>query len=104
MDLSKRLKENKNTVILVIVVLAIFLGFWFLNRGKEPLLSVTVRTPNQEIVGRELVVELERLRSLSRIDTSIFNDLIFRRLQDTRVIPAVQPVGRLNPFVPQALE
>ncbi len=104
MDLAKKLRENKNTIILVVIIGGIFLGFWSLSRGKEPLLSVIVRTPNQEIIGRELVVELERLRTLSRINTSLFNDPVFGRLQDTEVRPAVQSIGRRNPFVPQALE
>lgn len=104
MELSKKLKENKNTVMLTALVLVVFIGFWFLSRGKEPLVSVSVRVPSQEIIGRELIIELERLKSLNQIDSNFFNDPVFRRLRDNEVRPAIQPVGRNNPFVPQSFE
>lgn len=48
---------------------------------------------------REFLLLLQQLEGI-KLDASILNDPAFRTLQNFRIEPSPQPVGRTNPFAP----
>jgi hypothetical protein len=52
------------------------------------------------LIGQELLEELDRLKSLNKINTDFFSDPVFGSLIDTKVKPVSQPIGRNNLFTP----
>lgn len=98
--LKTKLKENRNALIILVLVL---LGFWVYQKSGtdiEPLVKVIGQEESQ-LIGSELVLELERLKSLNNIDVEFFDSTVFRSLEDMTVEVSPQPIGRENPFVPQ---
>jgi len=99
-NLKEKLKESKVTVVVVAVVSVIIVAYWFINRGEDLLLSVgTSSTGGSQVVGSELIVELERLKKLSQVNLNFLNDPTFRSLEDTKVRVTPLPIGRTNPFL-----
>lgn len=81
-------------------------GVYFLflrNKDAEgPALSTStegVAMTASAQADRELLQLLEELSSIN-LEGSIFNDPLFRSLENFRVEPQPQPVGRDNPFAP----
>jgi len=102
--LIEKLKHNKNTTALVVILLLLGLSYWFFLRGDKPLISVTSTSSSQEIIGRELLIELQRLKSLNQVNVNFFDSDVFKNLEDTTVSVTPQPIGRNNPFISPSLE
>ncbi|TSC59433.1 MAG: hypothetical protein G01um1014107_340 [Parcubacteria group bacterium Gr01-1014_107] len=84
---------------MILVIGGFILVYWMLRGGGEPL--VPLSEPTEEIVGQELLVELEKLKALREINfDDFFADPVFNSLKDTEVKPVPQPIGRKNPFSP----
>jgi hypothetical protein len=92
-------KLNKNIVLLIALVVVAAVGF-FLFSGSSDTPITTVQAGGAGGVGQELVIELNRLKALQNIDTSIFKDSSYVSLQDFTQSVVVQPLGRVNPFAP----
>lgn len=94
-------KINKNIVLIIGLVIVAGAGYYTFTR--EPSNDATITTTSgtgESIVGQELVIELNRLKSLRNLNTDILSDPIFISLTDfTQPVP-VQPTGRVNPFAP----
>lgn len=97
MDLLK----NKTVAIGVVVAILLIAGYLLFMRGGEEQNPLTVSAPTGEsqTIGRELLVTLRELRSLT-LDGNFFTDPIFQSLRDFSVPLPVQTVGRRNPFAP----
>jgi hypothetical protein len=95
----EKLKKSKNSLVILIILIALLLAYWLFGGGEEPLVSVST-SPEERIIGQELLIELDRLRALNQVGAEIFSDPVFRSLRDTEVKPVPQPIGRSNPFVP----
>lgn len=94
-------KNRKNQITAgVIAVLVIFAGWYFLGRSNQPEASVNVtQDPVEAIIGRDLLSSLDKMKSV-KLDTSFFNDPVYKSLQDTSVQVPKQPIGRRDPFAP----
>lgn len=82
-----------------IAVLAAILFYLFTAKAPEPVVTQIEASPLEGVLGRDLLLTLERLKS-TNLDTSVFQDPVFTSLQDFGVAIAPQPVGRRNPFAP----
>jgi len=94
-------KINKNVVLIIGLVIVAAAGYYTFTRepSNDAAITVTAGT-GTPIVGQELVIELNRLKSLRNLNTDILSDPIFISLTDfTQPVPS-QPTGRLNPFAP----
>lgn len=92
-------KINKNILLIIgLVVVAIAAYFTFFGKEEvDPLTSVQTSTPS---IGQELIIELNRLKSLRAVGKEIFSDSVFASLEDFTQTINPQPYGRSNPFAP----
>lgn len=93
-------KNIKNIITIVVVIVVIFFAYTFFVKGnKEPdaLVSTSSATVAGSPVVRELFKILDQLSELS-LDTSIFEDPLYKSLEDYGVTIDPQPIGRSNPF------
>lgn len=93
------LKKSKNVFLIIGVVLVGYLLYVYVFKPAEPLITATT-TPSAQLVGQELINELNRLQSLSKISGDIFTNPAFSNLQDISVQVEPKPVGKRNPFTP----
>lgn len=102
--LKEKLKENKKAIIFLVLILLVF---WLYKRSGteiEPLISVLDgEGASQQIIGKELIDELQRLKDLNRINVDFFDNPDFQSLEDISVEVSPQPLGRTNPFIPYNL-
>jgi hypothetical protein len=95
--------KNRKTQITigVVVILAALLGWHLFGGTKQPvaLLTEVAQDPVETIIGRELLLALEKMK-LVKLDVAFFNDPLYKSLQDTTVEIPKQPIGRRDPFAP----
>ncbi len=93
-------KVNKNVILVIALVVVAVAGYFIFKGGSsdEPAVS-TVSGITDSAVGQELVIELNRLKSLRNVDDKFLTeDPVFNSLFDfTQPVPE-QPLGRENPF------
>lgn len=98
--------KNKTVLIglsVAIVVAVVYFVFLrgdgateaLLTSGGEGLSSMSASAQ----ADRELLEMLQQLNSI-KLDSSIFASPVFRSLEDFRVEPAPDVIGRQNPFAP----
>lgn len=93
---------TKNIVVLLIIALAVFAGYYFLT--QDSALSLNTASSSQQL--DELLVAAEefnqRQQTLNSItlDTSIFDSPTFQSLRDFSPQPDEFSVGRPDPFLP----
>ncbi len=95
---------QKNKVMLPVIILVIVLGiigyFYISSSGNDSDLLVQAdKDTNDQVVGRDLLVALNRLNAIT-LNDSLFKDVIFASLNDFSVQIVPQAVGRNNPFSP----
>ena len=78
--------------------------YFFFLRPEESGPALSTSSGGQALsdsaqADREFLVLLQQLEAIN-LDGSLFNDPVFDSLQDFRIEPAPQPVGRANPFSP----
>jgi len=98
--LKEQLKKNKVSIIILIVLIIVF--WWFKSSGTkvEPLITALQNDPSKQVLGGELLVELQRLKSLSQLNVNFFDEnQTFNSLKDISVAVSPRPIGRDNPFV-----
>ena len=92
---------NKKAVLIALVAFLFALGgFLYFLSGNKPATGAITEiegTPLSNILGRELLMTLTKLRSTS-LDASVFLEPVFVSLHDFSVKIPSQPVGRRNPF------
>ena len=95
-------KINKNLALIIGLVIVIIAGYFTFTRtpSVDTELSTIEGQAADSAVGQELVIELNRLKALRNINTSIFADPIFSSLIDFTQKVEAQPLGRVNPFAP----
>lgn len=97
--MMESLKQNKNSIILLVVLVLGFVWYTFVYKAEEPLIT-SDQSSTSELLGQDLVSELARLKSLRNINTAFFADPAFVGLYDIEVPLVQQPLGRQNPFLP----
>ncbi len=93
------LKKNKVALVGIAIILFSFFAYKFFFPPVEPLTS-TESSSSAGLVGQDLISELNRLKKLSNMDTSLFENPIFLGLKDISVSIQQKPIGRVNPFLP----
>lgn len=76
--------------------------FVFVRTDTGPLLERSgsvAPTATSAQADRELILLLKALEGI-KLDAGFFSDQTYRSLQDFRIIPAQEPIGRSNPFAP----
>lgn len=94
-------KINKNILLgggLLVVAIAGYFIFTSGDSESEPLIEVQAGSTTQ--IGQEIIIELNRLKSLQNISGDLFKNSAFVSLKDFTQIVVPQPSGRPNPFAP----
>lgn len=99
------LKKYKNLLIGTAVVVALFMGYTFFFNGSSDsnILSSTVTTGVNAVVDNELLLLLSELKAI-RLNDEIFQDRVFKSLNDFGLELVPEPSGRRNPFSPIGTE
>jgi hypothetical protein len=98
-----KLKKNKSALITLVVIAILILIYWLLRGEEGPVIPLS--ETQEQLVGQELLNELERLRALRVINFEEFlANPILNSLKDTEVEPVPQTVGRNNPFTSPAVD
>ncbi|MEK7552311.1 MAG: hypothetical protein AAB534_02750 [Patescibacteria group bacterium] len=97
--LIEQLKKNKIALIILIVLIVVFWLYKSSGTEVEPLITALQGSPSSQILGAELLVELQRLKSLNQLDVNFFDNRTFDSLKDISVVVSPQPIGRDNPFI-----
>jgi len=97
----KNLLKNRKVVITALVVILAFFAYTYFfkpDTSDSVLISSTDATGGLA-QGREIIALLTDLKSL-KLDESIFQDPVFRSLEDFTLPIDPEPQGRTNPFAP----
>ncbi len=97
--MMESIKQNKNSIILVVILIVGYFLYTFVFKAEDPLITSEVSSTS-EILGQDLVNELRSLKSLRDINSAFFADPAFLGLYDIEVSITPKPVGRQNPFLP----
>ncbi len=94
----------KNISAFILIIIAIFFGIWYLsgsNSGSQgSLSSLTTTTASPQSSSAQYIYTLLQQMAQVKLDDSVFQDSVFKRLQDNTVTLSAQPTGRDNPFAP----
>lgn len=96
---------SKKGLLIVIVLLVVGAGAYFYFQGAPTDTGSSLSSSRTEenveaaAVGTRVLSLLNQINSL-KIDTSIFNSLVYRSLVDYSITIPEQNVGRPNPFAP----
>lgn len=86
------------TVIAFVAIVAVLYGgyVFFFAESDESVVTVTQTgaSPDQDLIA--LLFELKQIR----LDSSLFDDPLFKALKDFGQELVAEPVGRANPFAP----
>lgn len=94
------LKNTKimGALVIGLATLGILYFYWGGDSAAEP-----VATVEEPVASQSLLTTLSNLRTM-RLDTTIFEDPLFRSLSDFGVTIPPEPVGRRNPFAPTGVQ
>ena len=94
--------NKKNILVLVIVILAIMVGFWYLagNGAASSDSSLSANTSNANSTDAQYIYSLLQEMGQVKLDDAIFSNQIFTGLKDNTVSFSPQASGRPNPFAP----
>ena len=89
------LMKNKIVVVMIILVIGAVAYYFFFATDD------TVPTADQDtaVVGRRVIDTLETLQSVD-LERRLFDDGVFRSLEENRAPIPAQTQGRPNPFEP----
>lgn len=94
-------KINKNILLVgALIVVGIAGYFIFAGGSAEPAPLTEIQSGSSSQIGQEIVIELNRLKSLQNINGDLFKNSAFVSLKDFTQIVVPQSVGRSNPFAP----
>ena len=97
--------SSKKGFFIVIILIVLGAGAYFYFQGTPSdsasslSSSATAESTDASAVGTRVLSLLNQINSL-KIDTSIFNSLVYRSLVDYSITIPEQNVGRPNPFAP----
>lgn len=90
--------KQYSTILWFVGIVAVLYGAYalFFAQESEPVVAVTetAAVPDQELVA--LLFELKNIR----LDNAIFEDPLFKSLNDFGRELVPEPLGRTNPFAP----
>ncbi len=98
--------SSKNAIIAIVIILVLFIGGYFYLKGTpndDAVSSLDIvggqgeADANASIKGSQILLLLSQIKSIN-IDTSIFNNQMYKSLIDYTVEVPQQNVGKVNPF------
>ncbi len=91
----------KNKIItLIIAILIILLGYWYLTKTDVSTSYLVVDTKTADSMDAKYIYNILQKMSQVTLDDSIFSSNAFQSLKDNTATLATQLVGRNNPFAP----
>ncbi|MDD5357101.1 MAG: hypothetical protein PHS53_03070 [Candidatus Pacebacteria bacterium] len=100
----------KTIIIILVLVGAVFLGYWYYaSPVKNPDSALLTQTTSSGVddqglvIGQKTITLLQELEKVN-IDRSIFATAAFQSLQDFGVEIQAEPIGRPDPFAPVGYE
>jgi len=98
--MQKILKHKKIIIASILIVIAFFIySAYFKPSQDSGLVMVNNQTATQFAAGKEVLTLLIDLKSI-KLDGNIFNNKIFKSLEDFSLPIDPEPKGRINPFAP----
>ncbi len=100
-------KLKKIIIVIVLLVISFFVYSNFIKKDSQPTelisgargLTSTRNLAEIQVLGTQITQALIQIESLS-LDREIFNNSIFRSLNDRSEPIGSEPIGRSNPFAP----
>lgn len=93
--------KDKKTLLITGGIIALMIILWMMFGGgsaeTDPSLTEIASDPVELIIGREMLLSLEKMKSV-KLDTALFEDNVFKSLEDFTVEIPKQPIGRRDPF------
>ena len=92
----------KNIIVLVVVAILLFLVYSiFIKKDPtvDPLIDGAVTADQAQVLGNQISQALLRIEQI-KLDTSIFDDVLYKTLVDRSEPISEEPIGRPNPFAP----
>lgn len=98
--------SSKNAIIAIVIILVVFAGGYFYFKGNPNDSAVSsldvIGGPGEGnsdagVKGSQILLLLSQIKSIN-IDTSIFNNQMYKSLIDYTVEVPQQNVGKVNPF------
>lgn len=91
--------NKKNNIIMIVALVAVilFVGYFFLFSKDESATTSPVSKSSQEIIGNDLLSLILELKKI-KLNTELFKSPTFSSLKDFGITLKDQPVGRQNPF------
>jgi len=93
--------KYKNIIIVGVIIALALIAYSFLKPDPtaESLLATTQRADSAQVLGDEITSAISQINSL-KLDRSVFDDPIVKKLIDHSKPIISEPVGRQNPFAP----
>lgn len=94
--------STKSIAFLIIFAIIVFgAGYYYKTKyaPTEDTSDINIAVASTQKIGAKTLILLNQVNSLN-LDTSIFDNEIFRNLKEYPVLIPDQPVGRINPFAP----
>jgi hypothetical protein len=100
-------KLKKIIIVIVIIAIGYFAYSMFFKKAEDPMsfitntnsLNTTRNLADTQALGNQITQALVQIESLT-LDKSVFDNPIFRSLDDKSEVISSEPLGRRNPFAP----
>ena len=94
------LKSQKILIGGIILVIILAGALYYFYSGSSSV-SVDFLIPEEsQSVGQDIIVLVDKLNSISSIDSSLFSSVLFINLRDFSAILTPESQGKPNPFAP----
>jgi len=100
-------KKYKNIILVLVLAVLVFVGYRMIfgspSTSSQTLQSQGAVSAEVAVAQQELLSTLLTLRDI-KLQASIFEDPVFRSLEDFSQTLNPKPIGRRNPFAPIGTE
>ena len=94
------IKSQKMLIGGVVIVITLAGALYYFYSGNSSV-PVDLLIPGEsQAVGQDIIVLIDKLNSISSIDSSLFSSVLFTNLRDFSAILNPESQGKLNPFAP----
>jgi hypothetical protein len=94
------LRPYKEILFGLVIIVLLFIAYSLYFGGEEEGALTTTGSQNAASAAEREIVSLLRQLEAVELDATLFNDPVFRQLQDFSRTIDPQPIGRNNPFAP----
>jgi TolA-binding protein len=98
--MTSKLKKIIFTIVALIIIFVVYAVFIKKDPSVDPLITGAERSgPSAQLLGTQISQALLRIEQI-KLDKTIFNNELYRSLQDRSIPIEQEPKGRQNPFAP----